>query len=46
MHAFSPFRMPKKPIMDRFFRHKTLILIPLLLAMSTASVAEKSLTLE
>ena len=45
MHAFSPFRMPKKPIMDRFFRHKTLILIPLLLAMSTASVAEKSLTL-
>jgi cobalt-zinc-cadmium efflux system outer membrane protein len=37
--------MPKKPIMDRFFWHKTLILIPLLLAMSTASAAEKSLTL-
>jgi len=45
MHAFSPFRIPKKPIADRFFWRKPLFLIPLLMTMSTASVAEGSLTL-
>ncbi|MFT6164704.1 MAG: cobalt-zinc-cadmium efflux system outer membrane protein, partial [Zhongshania aliphaticivorans] len=45
MYVFSPFLTPKKPIVDRFFWRKTLALIPLLLTMSTASVAEKSLTL-
>jgi cobalt-zinc-cadmium efflux system outer membrane protein len=45
MHVFSPFRAPKKPIVDRFFWCKVITSLPILLLISMVSIAETSLTL-